>query len=68
MQSVVLNVEGMSCEHCVRAINNAVGDLDGVANVAVSLKDKTVAVSYDASKASLEDIKSAIEEEGYTVK
>lgn len=68
MERSVLNVEGMSCSHCVNAVTKAVGDLDGVVNVDVKLEEKTVTVEYDAGKVSLGSIKEAIEEEGYDVK
>jgi copper chaperone len=67
MNHVILNVEGMSCSHCVKAVSDAVMALDGVAGVNVSLEKKTAAVDYDAEKVSLESIKEAIEEEGYEV-
>ncbi|MBR0598746.1 copper chaperone CopZ [Clostridiales bacterium BAD-6] len=67
MEKTVLNVEGMSCSHCVNAVKNAVGALDGVAEVEVNLEGKTVTVTYDAGKVSLSAVKDAIEEEGYDV-
>jgi copper chaperone len=63
----VLNVEGMSCSHCVNAVNKAVGALDGVRGVMVDLKAKTVTVEYDDSKVTLENIKNEIEDQGYDV-
>ncbi len=68
MQTVLLNVEGMSCSHCEKAVKQAVGALNGVKNVAVSLKDKTVTVEHDPAKATLEQIKHEIEDQGYEVK
>ena len=67
MERVVLNVEGMSCEHCVNAVKNALDALYGVSHADVSLDDKTVTVVYDAEKVSLENITDAIEDEGYLV-
>ncbi|HWQ79857.1 MAG TPA: copper chaperone CopZ [Anaerovoracaceae bacterium] len=67
MNNVVLNVEGMSCSHCVKAVTSAVTALEGVSGVDVSLEEKTVTVDYDADQVSLESIKEAIEEEGYDV-
>lgn len=67
MSKVVLNVEGMSCQHCVKAVTDAVSALEGVSEVLVSLESKTAAVEYDESVVSLESIKDAIEEEGYDV-
>lgn len=62
----ILNVEGMSCQHCVNAINNAVGELEGVASVDVSLEGKTVTVEHD-EKVTEAQIKEAIEDQGYDV-
>ncbi|GHU55468.1 copper chaperone CopZ [Clostridia bacterium] len=65
MEKSIINVEGMMCEHCVKAVTGAVSPLDGVAKVDVDLAAKTVTVEYD--KISLEKIKEAIEEQGYEV-
>ncbi|RDU22012.1 copper chaperone CopZ [Anaerosacchariphilus polymeriproducens] len=67
MDKTILNVEGMSCSHCVNAITKAVGALDGVSNVDIDLNAKKVSVSYDSSNVSLDTIKSTIEDEGYDV-
>lgn len=67
MKNVTLNVEGMSCSHCVNAVTKAVTALEGVSGVNVSLEGKTVTVDYDADQVSLDAIKEAIEEEGYDV-
>ena len=67
METKTLKVEGMSCEHCVKAVTNALSGMDGVADVAVSLKNKTVSFSHDPAKAPLETITAAITDEGYEV-
>ncbi|HVI42513.1 MAG TPA: copper chaperone CopZ [Anaerovoracaceae bacterium] len=67
MTKSVLNVEGMSCSHCVSAVTKAVTALEGVSGVNVDLEGKTATVDYDAAKVSLESIKEAIEDEGYDV-
>ncbi|MEA4992957.1 Copper chaperone CopZ [bioreactor metagenome] len=66
MAKSVVNVDGMSCEHCVKAITNAVSALPGVSDVAVDLKAKTVTVEH-APELSLEKIKNEIEEQGYDI-
>jgi len=68
MEKITLNVEGMSCEHCVKAVTKAVSDLSGTKNVKVDLKKKTACFEFDVSKTSLNEIKAAIEEAGFTVK
>jgi len=67
MTKEVINVNGMSCSHCVTAITSAVGGLDGVTDVVVDLGAKTVTVEYNSEKVSLGDLRRVIEEEGYDV-
>jgi copper ion binding protein len=65
MTKTVIDVRGMSCEHCVKAATDAVSDLDGVAKVKVSLKKNSAVVKYDEDKVALDGIKSAIREAGF---
>lgn len=67
MEKTVLKVEGMSCSHCEKAIKKAVGTLDGVGEVTVDLKKKTVTVEYEALKVSIDSIKNEIIDQGYDV-
>lgn len=64
---VTLKVEGMSCAHCKKAVETAVGALPGVSKTEAIVDQGKVNVSYDASKVRLEDIKKAIEDAGYEV-
>jgi copper chaperone len=63
-----LNVEGMSCQHCVHAVKGAVAALNGVDKVEVSLEKKRATVDFDPGVTNLQAIKTAIEEQGYSVK
>ncbi|MCG2729075.1 MAG: cation transporter [Acetobacterium sp.] len=67
MKKIILNVEGMSCAHCERAVKNAVGELDGVESVIVDLTGKTVEIEYNSDKLTFESFKAAIEEEDFKV-
>ena len=67
METITLNVPGMSCSHCENAIKGAVGNLDGVDNVDIDLTGKTVKVSYNPGKVSEDSIKTAIEDQGYDI-
>jgi copper chaperone len=67
MEKTVLNVEGMACDHCVKAITNAVGALPGVNRVSVDLHSRTVTVEYDPAQSPLHKIKAEIEDQGYDV-
>lgn len=66
MKNVTLQVEGMSCNHCVNAVEGTLKNIG--ASGKVDLTSKTVDVSFDESKVSLEAIKEAIEDQGYDVK
>ncbi|MEK4012735.1 MULTISPECIES: copper chaperone CopZ [Peribacillus] len=68
MENVTLNVSGMSCGHCVNAVEGNVGKLTGVESVKVHLEAGTVDVSFDNEKVSLEKIKETIDDQGYEVK
>lgn len=67
MNKTVLNVDGMSCEHCVKAITNAVSALSGVVGVSVDLSGKTVSVEHNPDEISVEKIRNEIEKQGYEV-
>ncbi|KAA0564485.1 copper chaperone CopZ [Rossellomorea aquimaris] len=67
MQKESLTVEGMSCGHCVKAIEGSVAKLDGVKSVQVSLEDKKVEVEFDGSLLKFDDIKETIDDQGYDV-
>lgn len=67
MKKVTLNVEGMSCQHCENRVKKAVSGLTGVTGVEVDLKKNTVTVEYDPAGASEQDLRNAIEDQGYEV-
>ena len=67
METTIINVEGMLCEHCVKAVTDAVGALPGVDSVAVDLAAGTVTVEYDAAQTPLDEIKAGIEDQGFDV-
>jgi copper chaperone len=62
-----LKVEGMSCGHCVAAVEKAVNGLSGIKMVNVDLTAKTVTVDFDNQVVNLENIKEVIEDQGYDV-
>ena len=68
MENIVLKVEGMSCNHCVNAVEGSVGKLSGVTAVKVNLAEGLVNVEYDKNQVALETIKETIDDQGYDVK
>ena len=67
METTILHVKGMSCGHCVKAVEGSVGELNGVQSVVVTLEKGEVKVQYDSARVTLETIKEAIDEQGYDV-
>ncbi|MCK5008231.1 MAG: copper chaperone CopZ [Spirochaetales bacterium] len=67
MTSKIINVEGMSCDHCKMAVTKAVSALEGVSTVEVSLENKTVSVDFEEDHLPFDAIKQAIEGQGYDV-
>ena len=68
MQNVTLNVQGMSCGHCVKSIEGSVGSLAGVEQVTVNLQNATVDVAFNEAQVTVEQIKETIDDQGYDVK
>jgi copper chaperone len=67
VSTVVLSVPDISCEHCERAITNALTAERGVQSVTVDIPAKTVKLSYDESQLSLDRVKDVLAEEEYPV-
>jgi copper chaperone len=62
--TIELHVEGMSCQHCVAAVTNAIREHDAGAQVQVDLETGRVIVE---SAQPVDALKAAIDEAGYTV-
>lgn len=67
MNQVTLNVQGMSCEHCVDFIERNIGKLDGVESIKVQLDKGKVDVIFDLKKVDLKDITDTIEDQWFNV-
>ncbi len=67
MTEIQLQVPEVHCDHCKTSLEGAVGALQGVENVEVTISDATLDVKFDDSAVELETIKQAIEDQGYAV-
>ena len=67
MQDVTLSAPDVSCQHCVNAITQALGALDGIAQARTDIASKTVRVRFDPHAVSLERIAATLDEAGYPV-
>ena len=65
IREISLNIEGMTCASCVRAVERSISKLDGISFVSVSLATEKAMVKYDASAVRISDIKGAVEKAGY---
>lgn len=64
-QNVVkLNIEGMTCNHCVMNVKKAIEKIEGTSNVNVVLQDNA---AYFEGTADVEKVKLSIEDVGYKV-
>lgn len=67
METKVLRIEGMSCQHCQKAVTDALKQVAGVESVDVNLDSGTATVRFDPSRASEEAMREAVAEAGYEV-
>jgi copper chaperone len=65
MKTVRLRITGMSCDHCVRAVESALRMHDGVRSATVDLGKGAAEVEYDEARVSPERLTSVIGDEGY---
>lgn len=67
METTVMNVEGMTCNHCVMAVSGALKKISGVQAVSVSLEDGRVSIEHSVHDDAVTQFKQAIEDQGYDV-
>jgi len=65
VEKIVVGVDGMSCQGCVKNLTGALQALPGVQSVSVSLEDAQASIVYDSGKTSPADFKTAIEAAGF---
>ena len=67
MTTQTLSVSGMTCEHCVRAVKQEVGEISGVTQVDVELGTPSTVTVQSTEPISRQDLVEAIDEAGYEV-
>lgn len=65
MQHATFEITGMSCGHCVKAVDKALTSLEGVQVEQVAVG--SAAVAFDPASVSAQQIVDAIEDAGYQV-
>lgn len=65
MKTLTMDIQGMTCGHCVAGVTRALKDVTGVTVDDVKIGSATV--QYDDSLTAVDDIRQAVEDEGYAV-
>jgi len=63
----IINIEGMTCGHCVESVTKALEGLSGVSSVLVDLEEKCAELSYDESAVGLTEFTKAVDAAGFTI-
>lgn len=66
-EKITLPIAGMTCASCAMTIENALKKIDGVISANVNVATEKATVEYDGEKTSIDKIKEAINNTGYTV-
>ncbi len=64
MEDLKLRIEGMTCQHCVRAVKGRLERTPGVRLKSVEIG--SAELSYDPAATTVDEIEDAISDEGYT--
>ena len=67
LSTSIYGVDGMTCDHCVRAVTTEVGAIPGVREVRVDLTAGTVTVDSD-QPLDTATVGAAVEEAGYEIR
>lgn len=67
METVTLNVKGMTCNGCVNSVKRVLSGVPGIENAEVSLEKAQATIRYDAAKADIAQFRSAIQGAGFEV-
>lgn len=65
--TTTLSVPAIHCDNCKNSIEGALNGLAGVDRAEVSVPEKTVTVAYDDGNVGLDEIRTAIEDQGFDV-
>lgn len=67
IQTADFEITGMTCTGCEEHVKHAVNELEGIVEISAKYSEGKATVKFDASKVSLEQVKSAIDSTGYKV-
>jgi len=64
-QKVTLQIEGMSCQHCVQTVTEALKSLAGVRSVRVDLSQDQAVVKFAAKQVEVSQMKDTVNQAGF---
>ena len=64
-QKITLQIEGMSCQHCVQAVTEALTSLVGVRSVKVDLSQDRAVVKFAAKQVEVSQMKDVVNQAGF---
>lgn len=67
METITMNVKGMSCGGCVASVTRVLKAVPGVSDVAVTLSPGAAKVTFDPARTAEPALRSAVEDAGYEV-
>ena len=65
MAKATLRINGMSCDHCVKAVTETLIETNGVSKAKVNLKKGEAKVNFDDATISVEKLGQAVADAGY---
>lgn len=65
MKSIKVQIGGMSCHHCEKAVQQALMGVAGVKAVQVELANARAIIEYDEAVFNIADVEPAITDQGY---
>ena len=65
MKTETYTVHNMSCGSCVKRVQKALAEADGVTEAAVSLEGKSATVTFDESQITPQELKETVDDLGY---
>uniref|UniRef100_A0A0P6IYJ0 Copper-transporting ATPase 1 n=2 Tax=Heterocephalus glaber TaxID=10181 RepID=A0A0P6IYJ0_HETGA len=65
VNSVIISIEGMTCNSCVWTIEQQIGKVNGVHHIKVSLEEKNATIIYDSKLQTPKTLQEAIDDMGF---
>lgn len=65
METIQLNIRGMTCNGCINSVKNVLQKTIGVSSAEVSLEQNSATVIYNPEQINSAQLKAAVENAGY---